>query len=67
MATKQNQIKELLIKLGKSQDQKEKREIRKELRSLGHRGGLNRPRKKKKAKVAKKKVTKKKKAKAKAA
>lgn len=56
-------VSELLVKLGKATEQQEKREIRAELRSLGHRGGLNKPRKKKKAKTAKKRVVKKKKAK----
>ena len=58
MATKspQARIKELLEVLGKSTDQQEKRVTRKELRSLGHKGGLNQPRKKaKKAKKTKKK------------
>ena len=51
---KQTQIKELLGKLEKSTDKREKQKIRSELRSLGHMGGLNRPRKKAKE-VSKKK------------
>jgi len=48
------QIKELLGKLEKSTDQTEKRNIRSELRKLGHRGGLNKPRKKASKKKTKK-------------
>ena len=54
--TKEIQIKELLVKLEKSTNDKQKRMIRKDLRSLGHRGGLNKPRvvgKKAKAKAGK--------------
>ena len=50
--TKEIQIKELLVKLEKSTNDKQKRMIRKDLRSLGHKGGLNKP-KGKKAKAGK--------------
>ena len=61
MAKKQDnkKVSELLVKLEKSTDKREKQGIRKELRSLGHRGGLGK-RKVKKTKKAKKVVTKKK-------
>lgn len=53
-------IKELLTKLGKATDQAEKRNLRVELRSLGHKGGLGkgpgRPKKKAKKKKARKKA-----------
>ena len=45
--TKESQIKELLVKLEKANDKKEKQYIRKELRSLGHKGGLGKGRGKK--------------------
>ena len=41
----QTQIKELLGKLEKSSDKREKQKIRSELRSLGHKGGLNKTKK----------------------
>jgi hypothetical protein len=50
----QTQIKELLGKLEKSSDKREKQKIRSTLRSLGHRGGLNKPRKKTKKSKKKK-------------
>ncbi len=49
------QIKKLLERLRKSEDKTEKSKIRAKLRKLGHRGGLNLPKKK----AAKKKPTKK--------
>jgi len=52
---KEKQIKELLGKLEKSMDSSEKRTIRKQLRSLGHKGGLNRPKGKKKKATKKQK------------
>lgn len=54
-------IKALLAQLGKAKEQQKKREIRAELRSLGHRGGLGKGagRPKKKVKKAKKKAAKK--------
>lgn len=52
---KKTQIKELLSKLEKAQDQKEKRGIRVELRKLGHRGGLGKGAGRPKKKVSKKK------------
>jgi len=71
MATKskQEQIKSLLKQLESSKDQSVSRKLRKSLRSLGHKGGLNHPRKKgkKKTKAKKAKTTKKKTKKAKAA
>lgn len=55
MAKEEVQIKELLGKLEKETDKKEKQKIRAQLRSLGHRGGLAKPKSKKK-KAAKKKA-----------
>lgn len=61
--SKETQIKELLGRLEKSKDQAESRSIRKKLRGLGHKGGLNKPqgqhlkkkgKRKKKVKKAKK-------------
>jgi hypothetical protein len=59
-AETKKEIQSLLVKLGKSDDQDEKRAIRRKLRALGHVGGLNG---KPGRKPAKKKVAKKKKAK----
>lgn len=53
---KQETIKKMLIQLEKSTDKREKQKIRAKLRSLGHRGGLNRS----KGKAPKKKTAKKK-------
>jgi len=57
------QIQKLLGRLGKATEQQEKREIRAELRSLGHKGGLGkgagRPKKAKKVSKKKKKAKKK--------
>jgi len=55
---KAKEIQELLSKLEKGTDKREKQKIRAQLRSLGHKGGLNKP----KGKKAKKKKTAKKKA-----
>jgi len=51
---KKTQIKELLVKLEKSNDPVAKRKIRSDLRKLGHKGGLNHPKKVKKVKKTKK-------------
>jgi len=66
MASKKSskeQIQKLLGRLGKATEQQEKREIRAELRSLGHKGGLGkgagRPKKAKKVSKKKKKAKKK--------
>lgn len=56
---KKTQIKELLVKLEKSNDPIAKRKIRSSLRKLGHKGGLNHPKKTKKVKVTKVKKVKK--------
>jgi len=56
---KARRIKQLLVDLEKSNDQGKNRKIRKQLRLLGHVGGLNKP-----CKVSKKKASKKKKSKA---
>ena len=55
---KKTQIKELLVKLEKSNNQAAKRKIRSDLRKLGHKGGLH-PKKAKRVKVAKVKKVKK--------
>lgn len=47
-------VEQLLKSLAKSDDQEEKRQIRQELRSLGHKGGLGKGKGKAKAKVTKK-------------
>lgn len=67
--TNQVKVRHLLMKLEKETDKREKQGIRKELRSLGHRGGLGKKKHgaKKKTKKAKAKKVTKKKAKAKAA
>ena len=56
-------VKELLAQLGSAKDQGEKRRLRAELRTLGHKGGLGkgagRPKATKKKKAKKKKAKKK--------
>ena len=52
----QTQIKKLLTDLEKETDKRSKQKIRAELRRLGHRGGLNRPKTKKAKKTKKKKA-----------
>lgn len=52
----QKEIKELLTQLEKAADRGKKQKIRAELRSLGHKGGLNKPKGKKVKKAKKKKA-----------